>query len=74
MAKALILLTPIAVILSYFVDGETFLSQEGTNSRGYPSLLWPCMPYPHYKPLIQHLNHSVQHVWYSDDATAGDEL
>jgi len=25
-------------------------------------------------PLIQHLNHSVQQVWYADDATAGGEL
>ena len=25
-------------------------------------------------PLIQRLNHSVQEVWYADDATAGGEL
>ena len=54
-----------------FVDGETILSQEGT-TQGDP--LTMAMYAISTLPLIQHLTHSVQQVWYADDATAGGEL
>ena len=51
-----------------FVDGETILSQEGT-TQGDP--LTMAMYAISTLPFIQHLTHSVQQVWYADDATAG---
>lgn len=54
-----------------FLDGETFLSQEGTTQGDHLAIAMYAIS---TMPLIQRLNHSVQQVWYADDATAGGEL
>ena len=50
-----------------FVDGETFLSQEGTTQRDPLAMAMYAIS---TMPVIQCLNHSVQQVWCADDATA----
>ena len=51
-----------------YVDGTTILSQERTIMQDDPLAM------PLYAlailPLIHHVNHDIDQVWYADDATA----
>ena len=54
-----------------YVDGTTILSQEGTTQADPLAM-------PMYAlailPLIHHVNHDIDQVWYADDATATGKI
>ena len=54
-----------------YVDGTTILSKEGT-TQGDPLAM------PMYAlailPLIHHVNHDIDQIWYADDATATGKI